>query len=111
MDFALITLKTPVTEGTGYFGIQRGTGDANIDISSVRTPSYSPKTLKPSYRAVSVPHGKPGTEKVSCACNIDEIYLTTGLCSFAGCSWAGQRGHAHRGDAAGAVAGSSSRAC
>ena len=40
MDFALITLKAPVTEGTGYFGIQRGTGDANIDISSVRTPSY-----------------------------------------------------------------------
>jgi hypothetical protein len=36
VDFALITLKTPVTEGTGYFGIQRGTGEANIDISSVR---------------------------------------------------------------------------
>ena len=39
MDFALITLKTPVTEGTGYFGIQRGTGNANIDISSVRSPT------------------------------------------------------------------------
>ncbi len=35
VDFALITLKTPVMEGTGFFGIQRGTGDANIDISSV----------------------------------------------------------------------------
>lgn len=36
VDFALITLKTPVTEGTGYYGIQRGTGEANIDLSSVR---------------------------------------------------------------------------
>ena len=36
VDFALITLKTPVTEGTGYFGITRGTGNANLDISSVR---------------------------------------------------------------------------
>ena len=47
MDFALITLKTPVTEGTGYFGIQRGTGEANIDISSVRSPKNPPLGFAP----------------------------------------------------------------
>ena len=39
VDFALITLKTPVTEGTGYFGVQRGSGSSNLDISSVRSPT------------------------------------------------------------------------
>lgn len=41
VDFALITLKTPVTEGTGFFGIQRGTGETNIDISSVRSVAFT----------------------------------------------------------------------
>ncbi|KAK9839188.1 hypothetical protein WJX81_000049 [Elliptochloris bilobata] len=42
VDFALITLKTPVTQGTGYFGITRGSGGANIDISSLGYPADKP---------------------------------------------------------------------
>lgn len=61
MDFALITLKTPVTEGTGYFGIQRGTGDANIDISSVRN-------LRGYLRVVSTLHGKHAAPDTLIAC-------------------------------------------
>jgi hypothetical protein len=41
-DFALITLAAPVSHGLGWFGIQRGTGDVTLDISSAGYPADKP---------------------------------------------------------------------
>lgn len=89
VDFALITLKTPVTEGTGYFGITRGTGNANLDISSVRdlpviylhfpSSNYSVDLMP----ASSIYHARTYTH-----------LLTYVMCLFqrqCACRWRGQR--------------------
>ena len=38
-DFALITLISDVAPALGYFGIERGTGDATYDINSAGYPA------------------------------------------------------------------------
>ena len=41
-DFALITLAAPVSHSLGWFGIQRGTGDVTLDITSAGYPADKP---------------------------------------------------------------------